>query len=166
MKKLILISLVLSLSLFLSGCSMRVSFIIENLSNANISIKYQTKNLHYGDLTPRVKNLSEVNKNTPWEKLPEENYKIDEKKGIVELNISPNQAFRLTTADPFWTHHEPYGDHFNVKSLSISGQNGVIQIEGNQVFEIFEPQKSRWGIFGPDVNGYILRYKESPTIPL
>ena len=161
MNKLFSISVILFLSLCLTGCSYSVSFIIENHSNENISIKYQTKNLKYGDLTPRVMNLSQIGKKRIWEKLSEANYKIDEEKGIVEVNILPNQAFELTNTDPYWIKQDPYGEHFNIKSLDISGQNGAIQVEGNQVFEIVEPQKTRWKIFGPDVNSYILRYKET-----
>lgn len=131
MNKLFFIIVILCLSLFLSSCSYSVSFIIENHSNENISIKYQTKNLHC------VMNLGEVGKNRAWEKLSEANYKIDEEKGIVELNILPNQAFELTKTDPYWIKHDPYGEHFNIKSLDISGQNGTIQVAGNQVFEIF-----------------------------
>ncbi len=156
--------LFLTYSIFLCSCSYRVSFIIENRSNSNIAIKYQTKNLYYGDLVPRVKSLNDINnREILWEILSEEKYKIDKEKGIVELNLSPNQGFELTTADPFWTHHEPYGDHFNIKTLSISGENGSIEIKGNQVFEIFEAQKVRFNFFGPNVGGYILRYKESET---
>lgn len=166
MRKTILLIFVCCTSIFLSSCSYIVPFIIENQSSGIISIKYQTKNLNNGDLIPSIKNINEINNDTPWEKLIEGQYKIDKEKGIVEFNLQPNQAFRLTNIDPFWTHHEPYGDHFNVKMLSISGDNGSIEIKGNQVFELFEAQKVRWALFGSDVNSYIFRYKESHSIPL
>jgi hypothetical protein len=164
MKKFTLLSLILSLSIFLSGCSYRVSFIIENLSHSSIVVKYEAKKPNWNDLTPYVKNLNEINnREKSWEKPTEDKYKFDKEKGFVEVTIEPNQALQVTSVDPFWTYHEPYGDHFNIKMLSIFGQNGSIQIEGNQVFEIFEPQKVKFNLFGPGVSGYIFRYKESES---
>ena len=161
--KLLLLSLVVCSSLFLTGCSTSVSFIVENLSRDIITIKYETKNPNWSSLTPYISDLNSKNSNKgeEWRKAATEDFKIDKEKGMVEVNLRPNQGLRVASEDPYYISKDPYGDHFNLKNLSIVGKNGSIKLEGNQVFEMFQPESKGWSFILPNYPNYVLRYKES-----
>jgi hypothetical protein len=47
----------------------------------------------------------------------------------------------------------------SIKTLKIAGKNGSIELNGNQVFEHFEPKTLCWALFGPDTGAYVIYYK-------
>jgi hypothetical protein len=165
MRKFVLLFIVICSSLFLTGCSFRVLFIVENLSHGNIIVKYQPKKFYRSNLVPNVKTLSESNKENYWEELAQDKFKVDEENGNIEITLAPNQILQIAQADPFWIYHNPYGEYFNIKSLSIVGKNGSVTVEGNQTFELFRPEEKGWSIL-PNYPNYIFSYRESLEIPL
>jgi len=146
----------------LTACSFSVPFVIENRSGNPISVRFKVKNWNNRpvQLIRDLSKRSDSNQNE-WKQIPQEIYKVDNQSETVEVNLPPNHALQLGSADPYYIHREPYGDHFKLKMLEITGDNGSIKLEGNQVFEMFEEQKSGFNIFEPSVNAYVIRYKES-----
>jgi hypothetical protein len=165
MKNFVLLFIVICSILLLTSCSFRVSFIVENLSRGSIIVAYEAKKAPLDNYIPRVKSMNNPNNENNWEELPSEKYKLDKEKGIIEVNLSSNQALQVAFEDPYDIDKNPYGDDFNLKNISIVGENGSIKVEGNQVFEMFRPENKAWWSPLPNYPNYIFRYRETIAKP-
>jgi hypothetical protein len=159
MKQLILI-LVIVLNVFLlSSCQIYSDFVIVNTSKDFIEVKYELKNVNYKSGVPYFTSLEKFSKDKyEWQEGSKEQYKIDKENGTVEVRLAPNEVLKVESVDVFWIHEKPY-EYFNIKNLNITGKNGSIKIEGNQVFEQFQPEYKGWSLFGNYPN-YVIYYKE------
>jgi hypothetical protein len=156
MKKLFLLSLIIYSSLILSGCSFYADFVVMNNSKDVIQISYETS----ASLPPKFAKSEEFNNSngTEWRELPQDRYKIDDEKRIVEVSLAPDEVLRIKSVDASRIKANPYSE-LNMKTLKIVGKNGSIELKDNQVFEHFEPKTLRWVLFGPDTGAYVLYYK-------
>lgn len=155
-KKILLLCLVVCSTLILSGCSFSADFVVINNSADFIDVKYEINE----SLPPKFAKSEEFNNSngTEWRELSQDRYKIDEQKRIVEVKLAPNEALRVESVDAYGIKTNPYGE-LSIKTLKIAGKNGSIELNGNQVFEHFEPKTLRWALFGPDTGAYVIYYK-------
>jgi hypothetical protein len=159
-KKNFLVNLTIFITVFLSACSFSADFVIVNNSGAFVEVSYETKHKPtYKSIKPYLVSLENFNSgNKEWREVPEDRLKIDNEKPIVEVKVAPNEVLRFESVDAGRIKSDPY-DELNTNRLTITGKNGSIILEGNQVFEQLEPQSSRWILFGPDTGTYAIHYK-------
>lgn len=155
MKKLILIGLIGCLTVILSGCSYLVDFVIVNNSDDFIEIVCDG----YVEFPLKIVTAEEFDKNNikEWREIPPDRYKISDETKSTKIRVAANEALRITRMSN--DKEENLRKRFDVRRLKISGKNGLIELEGGQVFEGFEPKKQRWVIFGPDATAYTIHYK-------
>ena len=160
LERLFLVILIACSILILSGCSFVADFVVVNNSGDFIEISYETKNKPgYKSITPYLVNLNDFNNNKKeWREIPQDQYKIDSEKPTVEIKLAPNEVLRFESVDASRIQLNPY-EELNTKRIKISGKNGSITLEGNQVFEQLKPQTSRWILFGPETGTYAIFYK-------
>ena len=153
-------SLIFCSAIILSGCSFVADFVVINESEDFIEIVYETKNKpDYKSIKPYLLDLKDFNNNKKeWREFPQDRYKIDNEKAIVEVKLAPNEVLRFESVDASRIQEKPY-EELNTNRIKISGKNGVINLEGNQVFDQSKPKTSGWVLFGPSVGTYAIYYK-------
>lgn len=156
MKKAFLLASILCWTLILSGCSFYADFVVINKSEDFVQVIYEATE----SLTPKYANLKEFDNSngTQWREMSQDRYKIDNEKRIIEVNLAPNEVLLVRSVDASWVKTNPY-EALRMKTLKVIGKEDSIELEGNQVFERFEPQKLRWVLFGPDIGAYVIDYK-------
>ncbi|HEX8638955.1 MAG TPA: hypothetical protein VF692_12880 [Pyrinomonadaceae bacterium] len=156
MKKIFLLCLVVCSTLILSGCSFRADFVVINNSQDFIDVSYEIND----SMPPKFANIEAFDNSngTEWRELPQDRYKIDDQKRMVEVKLASNEALRIESVDAARIKTNPYSE-LSIQTLKITGKYGSVELKGNQVFENFEPKTLRWALFGPDTGAYVIYYK-------
>lgn len=137
--------------LVLSACSVRNDFVVVNESDDPIEVQYQFKPSNSktaplaGSFQPPAKlGLKEFQKSgREWKEMSEEQFQYDSSAGIVTVMVASDEALLL---DYVYNYSE---SSFDLTSLSLTGAQGSIRLEGRQTFMQFREES----------NSFVIRYQ-------
>ncbi len=138
--KLFLITLFLSVLLF-SACSTREDFVVVNKSNGSIEVQYKLKRCTpdtpgaYVSINPPAKlSIKDFQKSDHvWNNLASEQYKFDNSSCEFTVIVAPNEALLVDFTYNYRGHNSENSEvHFDIESLSITGEKGAMRFEGRQ----------------------------------
>lgn len=161
MQRLILGVIAIGFTLLLSGCQIVAKFVIINNSESVLHIKYEVKS---SELRPWKTASAMVmtaeqfeKKHGEWQNLPTERVKFSGSLTKVEVILYPKEVLLVAREDVYYIEQEPH-QALGITSLTIDGENGLINYEGNQVFDRFEPEGYMWLTNSPTL--YTLTYHD------
>lgn len=156
MKRLILLSAVLTACLLNCACSYAVEFAIVKPSNSTIDIEYvlvpDWKVLDHPTKKPLKMTLSEYNawfKDNGWLEFPDNEFAYDAQTKICKLKLAPNEVLRLTFVHPNQLKDDA-NDSFNIESVRLNGVRGEVIYQGKQFYRQFVEK---------DTQNYYIVYK-------
>ncbi len=159
MRRIALIFPVCFLTFVLSGCSYFSRFVVVNDSSESITIKYEAVNPNYRSLTPYFTTLKEFNSNEAgWQQMFQDDYKINIEKGLVEVKLASDLVLKISSVDAVRIQENPY-EELNIKKLEIKSTDGLLKLEGKQIFNSFKPEQKGWSFIQPSYPTYVLYYK-------
>jgi len=134
--------------LVLSACSVRSDFVVVNESDHPIEVQYQfkpsiSKTAPLADsIQPPAKlEVKEFQKSgREWKNVPEEQFHYDNRTGVVTVMVVPGEALLL---DYVYNYSEL---DFDLDSLSLTGAQGIIKLEGRQTFMQFKEESGSFVI--------------------
>jgi hypothetical protein len=91
-----------------------------------------------------------------WKELDEQRFTINYQKGLVSVQLQPNEALQIEREDIFWIDKEPE-EHFDIKKLVLTGSAGTVTYEGPGTYKNFTREDNGWWI-GPSVPIFTLYY--------
>lgn len=137
MKKFTLLSLILSLSIFLPGCSYGYDFIIANVSDGVLEIELKWKENLYS--TP-YKFKFETFDGKTFEKLEaidgftKEEIEAAEEKNSFKISLEPKQALRIHTMINEERDDNKLNESFHINYLNLKGKRGIIEMTNEQIW--------------------------------
>lgn len=141
MKKLLLLNLIITMVLISSACSYSVNFVVLNHSNEQIEVEYTLKNPGLdGESTPFKMSQDEWNRwfgESKWRQISQDEYRFNTETKKITVKAAPNEVVRILSMSDGIYFVENY-EHFQVTNIKISGKNGTIIYEGNQLYKQFE----------------------------
>lgn len=93
-----------------------------------------------------------------WQDVPQDRYEFDNENKLLKIKIAANEALRIEQMTDR-ENKEQYREFLNIDRIKIEGENGSVELKGDQVLDNFEAKKRSWVLFGPDTAAYVLRYK-------
>jgi hypothetical protein len=148
--KIIFIVMLMSV-LVLSACSVRNDLVVVNESDYPIEVQYQFKPSH-SKTAPSADSIQPPAKlgikeflasGREWKDVPAEQFHYDDRTGIVTVRVAPDEALLV---DYVYNYSE---FSFDLASLSLTGAQGSIKLEGRQTFMQFREESG----------SYVIRYK-------
>ncbi len=132
MRRIIIFGLTVCAISVISACTLIQNLMIVNSSDEEIDVQYELKDS--SNFLPET--TSESNFNTwkflqkDWDKMPTEQYNLDERNKTVKVKIKPHEVVKIGSGDPYYFEKNDY-NHFNLKTLKIKGNNKEIYFENS-----------------------------------
>lgn len=150
MKRILLISLILTSCIFLSACSFAAEFVVINKSDLPIEVEYtlnrNLKALDNPTTKPLKMKLSVWNswfKEKNWEEVPDSEFVYNAETQKCKLKLSPDEVLRITFVDyDSFTTVSEY-QNFGISGLRLTGKYGEVFYNGNQIYNQFEKKNSQ-----------------------
>lgn len=150
MKKILIVSLILTACIFLSGCSAATEFVVINKSDSPVEVEY-TLNLNLKALDnpttkPLKMKLSVWNswfEEKSWKEVPDNEFVYNAETQKCKLKLLPDEVLRITFVDysSFTTVNEY--QNFRIVGLRLAGKYGEVFYNGNQIYNQFEKKNSQ-----------------------
>ncbi|MFN8454173.1 MAG: hypothetical protein U0401_05775 [Anaerolineae bacterium] len=145
--KIILIVIIMSV-MVLPACSVRHDFVVVNESGHSIEVQYQfkpstsqTAPLADSIQPPAKLGIKEFQKaGREWKEATEEQFHYDNRTGVVTVQVAPDEVLLL---DYVYNYSE---FSFDLASLSLTGAQGSIRLEGRQTFKQFREESGSFVI--------------------
>ncbi len=150
----VLISLVLFLTVFLSGCSLSCEMLVFNESNDQIEIIIKPKKKNLFDLPQQISKekweesrsfFKSVfgNELNQFEDLSGNEFSYDEKTNILTLKIQPKQVVVIERRS--WSGREE-SQEFDFEQITVSGKNGSVSYQGDKLSAQMEKESTTYFI--------------------
>lgn len=157
MKKLILISFVFCLVIFLTGCGFSTQFYILNKSDSPLQVEYvvnlKLNTVEHTQAKPYRMSLSDWEKwlgDKNLQEFSQNEYEFDSKLQKVKLTLKPNELLRIAIALHNESVFPPENYKFPIESLHLSGNSGERIYRGEAFYKQFEKK---------DDENYFIEYK-------
>ena len=145
-KHLILVCLLSSVAA-LAACSYSTNFVVVNAANDIIEVRYRLKKpmdpLAPSRLpeVPSIKLISELDRQIPWRELPTSRFTFDPNTREAVISLMPGEALRVEQRKRNGGSQDNERDatNFSLEEISITGTNGVLTFQGEQVWKSFVP---------------------------
>ena len=133
-----------------TACSYLTDFVVVNKSDRPIEVRYKLRKPASPlspsriPLLPGVKSTSELDQQVPWRELGSSEYAFDADKRVVSVSVLPGQVLRIAQynlQDGNMTNAEQ-AKMFFVEELAVSGNNGEVIKNGDDVYESFVPEST------------------------
>ena len=137
MKRFFAMCLITITCLITSACSYRINFVVINKSNSVLEVEYTVV---HRDSNPSKMSLDVWDKwfgEKQWQEISQEEYQFDAETEKFKVNVAPNEVLKVLSTWDGMYFIEDY-KNFEIISIKISGKNGTIAYEGNQLFKQFE----------------------------
>jgi hypothetical protein len=135
----ILSTLILLALCLLTGCSYATHYFVANESTQTVEVRYKIKKVpvNVKEMFASVKKapISQLSDAEKWTFVPESEYKIDERRWTLTVQLRPQEALlvaRLMNDFP--------GKDLDIEEIGVIGDDGQIWFEGRQVKEAFSTQ--------------------------
>ncbi len=143
----ILIAIIMSV-LVLSACSVRNDVVVVNESDQPIEVQYQVKSSNSktppsaDSIQPPAKLGSKefLDSGRTWRDVPKEQFHYDDRTGIVTVMVAPDEALRVGYVYNYSVFY------LDLASLSITGTQGSIRLEGRQAQTQFREESGSFVI--------------------
>lgn len=151
MKRKIILIVILMPVLVLSACSVRNDFVVVNESDDPIEVQYQFKPSN-SKTAPSADSIQPPAKlgikefpasGREWKDVPEEQFHYNDRTGILTVMVAQDEALLV---DYVYNYSEI---SFDLASLSTTGAQGSIRLEGRQTFRQFREES----------NSFVIRYQ-------
>lgn len=148
MKHKIIFIVIIMAVMVLSACSVRHDYVVVNASGNSIEVQYQfkpstSKTAPLADsIQPPAKlEIKEFQKSgREWKNVSEEQFHYDNRTSIVTVQVAPDEVLLL---DYVYNYSE---FSFDLASLSLTGVQGSIKLEGRQTFMQFREESGSFVI--------------------
>ena len=145
MRRVVLFSLMVA-TLVASGCSYRTDLVVVNLSDKPVEVRYRFRSYpnSNGDFhppdSPAIKTANELNDDVAWRNLTTDQYIVDSSSRSVRLTLPPRTALRMISISGPGVAKERDDPSFPLTELVVSGANGVVMLQGEQVRKSFNEE--------------------------
>jgi hypothetical protein len=148
MRKVSLFALI-TLTVFVSGCSFSTDLVVINLSDKSIEVTYRIKD-HPGSFTPPVqpatKTSAQMDDDSPWLELAANQYVVDSHSRTIRVTVAPKTALLVDRVrGPGIKSDDAFS--FRINEIAVRGEYGTIWLQGEQVRQAFtEETKGTYSI--------------------
>jgi hypothetical protein len=142
----LLLLLLLSCALFMTGCSFLTDFVVVNNSDRPIEVRYRIRNSPSNLMlvcgTPAVTTSRQLKaSDEKWEDLSVSQYQVNPENRLITVPLMPEQALRITSnrsaENRDWEIRQ--SEQFCADQIELLGAYGDIRLQGAQVYAGFSP---------------------------
>jgi hypothetical protein len=124
----------------LTACSYFTDFVVVNASEQTIEVRYKVTKSTAGPLTisgvPAIIDASQLDTHggQQWKELPQSQYRLtqDSNTATVTVDLTPNQALRITKLRDYGGHEDPWPNIFAIEEIDITGAGGEMKLVGEK----------------------------------